>query len=60
MCVDGLVAFAASAPAFVFATNQMADTAARAAIFNDHINGAGCRNRTRDPLITNQVLYHLS
>ena len=23
-------------------------------------NGAGCRNRTRDPLITNQVLYHLS
>jgi hypothetical protein len=22
--------------------------------------GAGCRNRTRDPLITNQVLYQLS
>ena len=22
--------------------------------------GAGCRDRTRDPLITNQVLYHLS
>ncbi len=23
-------------------------------------NGAGCRDRTRDPLITNQVLYQLS
>ena len=23
-------------------------------------NGAGCRSRTRDPLITNQVLYQLS
>jgi len=23
-------------------------------------DGAGCRNRTRDPLITNQVLYQLS
>ena len=23
-------------------------------------NGAGCRVRTRDPLITNQVLYQLS
>jgi len=22
--------------------------------------GAGCRDRTRDPLITNQVLYQLS
>ncbi len=22
--------------------------------------GAGCKIRTRDPLITNQVLYHLS
>ena len=24
------------------------------------ICGAGCRNRTRDPVITNHVLYHLS
>ena len=24
------------------------------------LDGAGCRNRTRDPLITNQVLYQLS
>ena len=23
-------------------------------------SGAGCRDRTRDPLITNQVLYQLS
>jgi len=23
-------------------------------------DGAGCRDRTRDPLITNQVLYQLS
>jgi hypothetical protein len=24
------------------------------------VDGAGCRVRTRDPLITNQVLYQLS
>jgi hypothetical protein len=29
--------------------------------FEIHVKyGAGYRDRTRDPLITNQVLYHLS
>jgi hypothetical protein len=26
----------------------------------EEMPGAGCRDRTRDPLITNQVLYQLS
>ena len=38
--------------------------AANAGTFKNHrkslIFGAGCRIRTRDPLITNQVLYQLS
>ena len=29
-------------------------------LVNRRISGAGCRNRTRDLLITNQLLYQLS
>jgi len=32
----------------------------RSGIVPEWRGGAGCRDRTRDPLITNQVLYQLS
>ncbi len=33
---------------------------ARSEALSQSFSGAGCRNRTRDPLITNQMLYQLS